>query len=247
MIRSRLIPVLLYHNKGFVKSFNFTDYKYLGDPINIIKIFNEKKANEIVIYDIDSQMPNHKIDFDMLAKASRESRMPICYGGGVKDARTAERLVSLGIEKISISSSAFTNINLLRDIAERVGKQSVVHTIDVKKKWNGKFEIFSSNGKVSTGKDLVGYLDRLNYDYIGEIVINSIERDGSRKGYDLSLINKTINYIGCHVTYSGGCSSVSNAHEVINEFGPLGLGASSEFVLQGKFNAVLISYPVQYF
>ena len=245
MVRSRFIPVLLYQNKGFVKSFGFKDYKYLGDPTNIIKIFNEKKANEILIYDIDSKNGNHEIDFLMLEKASRESRMPICYGGGVSSADIAEKLVSLGIEKVSLGAAALNNAELLKDIAHRIGKQSVVHTLDVRKKWNGKYEIYSSSGSVSTRIELISYLKSLNYDFIGEVVINSVDRDGTRKGYDTDLIQKTKDYIKCHVTYSGGCSSISNALDIMGSYGPLGLGVSSEVVFQGKYNAVLISYPSQ--
>ena len=133
-LRSRFIPILLYSNKGFVKTFNFKNPKYLGDPINVIKIFNEKKANEITIFDIDATSKGTEINFDLLRRISRESKMPVCYGGGVKDVETAEKLLSIGIEKISISSAAILDPTLIKKISKRIGKQSVVITLDVKKK-----------------------------------------------------------------------------------------------------------------
>lgn len=242
-LRSRFIPVLLYSDKGFVKTFNFKNPKYLGDPINVIKIFNEKMANEIIIFDIDASSKGTKINFDLLKKVSRESRMPVCYGGGVKDVETAEKLLSLGIEKISLSSAAVLNPKLIEKISSRIGKQSVVLTLDVKKKWSGSYEIYTNNGKTKTGITLSKFLDNIDYNFIGEVCINSIDRDGTNQGYDMGLIKKYYKTIKSHSTFVGGCNSINQITEIFNNYSPIGLGASSYVVLKGKFKAVLISYP----
>jgi cyclase len=242
-IRSRFIPVLLYSNNGFVKTFNFKNPKYLGDPINIIKIFNEKKANEITIFDIDASSKGTNINFDLLKKVSRESRMPVCYGGGVKDVEMAEKLLSIGIEKISLSSAAIFQPKLLEKISNRIGKQSVVLTLDVKKKWTGSYEIYLNNGTKNTGILLSKFLSSLDYNHVGEVCINSIDKDGSNDGYDLGLIKKYYGEIKSHATFVGGCSSTEDIINVFKDYFPIGLGASSYVVLKGKFKAVLISYP----
>lgn len=242
-LRSRFIPVLLYSNKGFVKTFNFKNPKYLGDPINVIKIFNEKSVNEITIFDIDVSSKGTKINFDLLKRVSRESRMPVCYGGGVKDVETAEKLLSIGIEKISLSSAAILNPKLIEVISNRIGKQSVVITLDVKKKWTGSYEIYLNNGKTNTGISLAEFLANLDYNYVGEVCVNSIDKDGTKSGYDLNLINKYYKEIKSHATFVGGCNSLNHITDIFKKYSPIGLGASSFVVLKGRFDAVLISYP----
>lgn len=244
-LRSRFIPVLLYSGKGFVKTFNFKDPKYLGDPINVIKIFNEKHANEITIFDIDASSKGTEINFDLLKRVSRESRMPVCYGGGVKDVETAEKLLSIGIEKISVSSAAILDLSLIEKISKRIGKQSVVITLDVKKKWTGSYEIHINNGKTNTGISLTKFLGNINYNFVGEVCINSIDKDGTNDGYDLNLIKKYYNEIKSHATFVGGCKSFNEITNIFQDFSPIGLGASSYVVLKGKFKAVLISYPTE--
>jgi len=242
-LRSRFIPVLLYSNKGFVKTFNFKDPKYLGDPINVIKIFNEKNVDEITIFDIEASSKGTKIDFDLLKRVSRESRMPVCYGGGVKDADTAEKLVSIGIEKISLNSGIIEDPTLIERIANRIGKQSVVITLDVKRKWTGAYEICTQNGRRNTGITLASFLEELDYNFIGEVCVNNIDRDGTNLGYDLNLIKKHYGLIKSHATFIGGCQSAEDITHIFDKYGPIGLGASSFVVLKGKFKAVLISYP----
>lgn len=244
-LRSRFVPILLYSNKGFVKTFNFKDPKYLGDPINVIKIFNEKKVNEITIFDIDATSKRTEINFDLLERVSRESKMPVCYGGGVKDVETAEKLLSIGIEKISISSAAILDPILIKKISDRIGKQSVVVTLDVKKKWNGTYEVYINNGKTNTGISLRKFLKNLDYNFVGEVCINSIDKDGTSNGYDLNLIKTHYNDIKSHSTFVGGCNSIDDITNIFKDYSPIGLGASSFVVLKGKFKAVLISYPTE--
>lgn len=244
-LRSRFIPVLLYSNKGFVKTFNFKNPKYLGDPINVIKIFNEKNTDEIIIFDIDASSKGTEINFDLLKRVSRESRMPVCYGGGVKDAETAEKLLSIGIEKISLSSAAVLDTTLIEKVANRIGKQSVVITLDVRKKRTGSYEIYINNGKTNTGIPLKKFLCNLDYNFVGEVCINSIDKDGTNEGYDLSLIKKHYHNIKSHATFVGGCNSVNEITNIFKDYSPIGLGASSFVVLKGRFKAVLISYPTE--
>jgi imidazole glycerol-phosphate synthase subunit HisF len=242
-LRSRFIPVLLYSNKGFVKTFNFKNPKYLGDPINVIKIFNEKNIDEIIIFDIDASSKRTEINFDLLKRVSRESRMPVCFGGGVKDAGTAEKLLSIGIEKISLSSAAVLDKTLIEKVANRIGKQSVVITLDVRKKWTGSYEIYINNGNTNTGISLKKFLSNLDYNFVGEVCINSIDKDGTNEGYDLSLIKKHYTDIKSHATFVGGCNSIDEITNIFKDYSPIGLGASSFVVLKGRFKAVLISYP----
>lgn len=214
-LRPRLVPVLLLSNNGLVKTKQFAGGKYLGDPINVVKIFNEKNVDELTILDINATAQNKEIDFQLLEKISKVSKMPICYGGGIKNATQAERILSLGVEKISLSSSVIENIKLLSEISNVIGKQSVVLTLDVKKK-RGKYLIYTINGSKNSKIDLCEYLSVLDYNNIGEVVINSIDRDGTKMGYDLSLIECTYKLIKSQVTYLGGCSSFDDITNVFD-------------------------------
>lgn len=241
-LRSRFIPTLLYSNKGFVKTFNFKNPKYLGDPINIIKIFNEKEVDELTIFDIDSSSQGKTIDYEFLKKLSRESKMPICYGGGITNADQAEKIISMGIEKISINTAYLNNPNILEEISKRVGSQSVVLTLDIKKKF-GNYFIYKLNGSLNTKKKLSDVLKSLNYHLVGEVVINCIHRDGTKEGFDINLIKQTYNLVKSNYTVVGGCSGFQEIEKIFSEYYPIGLGAGSFVVFKGKYNAVLISYP----
>lgn len=209
----------------------------------LLRFLMKKKADEITIFDIDATSKNTPINYELLAKIARESKMPICYGGGVKDVETAERLLSIGIEKISLSSAAIINPDLIMKISNKIGKQSVVITLDVKKSGYGIYEIYTNNGTKKMNISLNDYLNKINYNYVGEVCVNSIDRDGTETGYDLDLIHSTYNTIKSHVTYIGGCNNVEEVINIYNNYSPIGLGASSFVVLKGKFKAVLLSYP----
>lgn len=244
MLYPRIIPCLLVHKKGLVKTTKFKDPKYVGDPINAVKIFNEKEVDELIVVDIDATAEKRDPDYMMIENLAAECRMPICYGGGIKTIEQAQRIFSLGVEKIAISSIAIENPSLITEMAERVGNQSVVVVIDVKKKLlNGKYEVYTHNGTRSTGIDPVSFAREMQRLGAGEIVINSIDNDGGMKGYDITLIDKVKEAITIPLTVLGGAGSLDDLGGVINKHGIIGVAAGSLFVFKGKFRAVLINYP----
>ena len=243
MLRPRIIPCLLVSNKGLVKTVKFKDPKYVGDPINAVRIFNEKETDELVILDIDATRLNKEPDYRSIEFWASECRMPLCYGGGIKTVEQAQRIFSLGVEKIALSSEAVYNTKLISKLAKRVGRQSVVVVLDVKKKTFGGYELFTHNGSKSTGLNPVDFAKKCAQEGAGEIVVNSIDKDGTMKGYDLNLIRKIRDVIDTPMTVLGGAASLDDIGELINEFGIIGASAGSLFVFKGKYKAVLINYP----
>lgn len=243
MLRPRIIPCLLVQGKGLVKTINFTDPKYVGDPINAVKIFNEKEVDEIIVLDITSTVQNREPNYLMIKNLATECRMPLCYGGGVKTVEQANRIINLGVEKVAISSAAIENPALVSDIADQVGNQSVVVVLDVRKKKNGNYEIWTHNGKKATGRSPVEFSEQLENYGVGEIVINSIDNDGKMKGYDLDLAEKIRDVITVPLTILGGAGSLDDIKRLVDRFGIIGASAGSLFVFKGVYRAVLISYP----
>ena len=244
MLRSRIIPCLLVHKKGLVKTIQFKQSKYIGDPINAVKIFNEKEVDEIIVLDIDATVDDREPDFEMIKNIAIECRMPFCYGGGVTSVQQAQKIVQLGAEKVAFSYAATKNINLLKEVGNAIGQQSVVVVLDYKKKGLfGRLEIFTHNGKKSTGLDLFKYIKDLQDIGVGEIVLNSIERDGKMNGYDLDVVEKVRNIFDAPITLLGGAGSLSDIKKVINKFKIIGAAAGSLFVFKGNYKAVLINYP----
>lgn len=243
MLRPRIIPCLLVKDKGLVKTVHFKNPKYVGDPINAVRIFNEKQVDELTVLDIDASAENREPDYKMIENLAAECRMPLCYGGGVKTPEQAQRIFSLGVEKIAISSAAVEDPALVTRIAERVGSQSVVVILDVRKKLLGGYEVYINNGKKASGKnpfELVKQLEKLG---TGEIVINSIDHDGVMKGYDMNLAEKTRAITHLPLTVLGGAGSLEDIGRLISKFGIIGASAGSLFVFKGVYKAVLINYP----
>lgn len=243
MLAPRIIPCLLVHNKGLVKTVKFKDAKYVGDPINAVKIFNEKESDELIVLDIDATVEGREPDYKMIENLAAECRMPLCYGGGIKTVEQATRIFNLGVEKIALSSAVIENLKLVSDISKEVGSQSVVVVIDVKKKMFGGYDIYTHNGTKKTNIDLEKFIIELQSLGIGEIVINSIDNDGVMKGYDLSLIEKIKPLINVPMTVLGGAGSLDDIKILVEKFGILGCAAGSLFVFKGKYKAVLINYP----
>lgn len=243
MLRSRIIPCLLVHNKGLVKTVNFKDPKYVGDPINAVKIFNEKEVDELIVLDIDATVEKREPNFQMIKNLATECRMPLCYGGGVTSPEQAKKIIKLGAEKVALSSAAIENPELIKSIGEEVGVQSVVIIIDVKKKGLfGKYEVFTHNGKKSTGLNPIEFAEEMEAIGVGEIVINSIDQEGTMKGYDLKLFESIRKKISVPLTIMGGAGSADHIKEALNKFGIIGAAAGSLFVFKGKYRAVLIQY-----
>ncbi len=243
MLYPRIIPCLLVHNKGLVKTVKFKEGKYVGDPINAVKIFNEKEVDELMVLDIDASIEGRDPDYKMIENLAGECRMPLCYGGGIKTAEQAEKIFSLGVEKIAISSAVIDNPFLVKELAQKVGTQSVVVVLDVKKKMFGGYEVVTHNATKKTGIDPVKLTKELEELGIGEIVINSVDNDGVMKGYDFNIIDKIKEIATVPMTVLGGAGSIADVGEVIKKHGIIGVAAGSLFVFKGKYKAVLISYP----
>lgn len=243
MLRPRVIPSLLLQDNGLVKTVNFKNPKYVGDPINAVRIFNEKEVDELAIFDIDATSKGLEPNYSLIERIANQSRMPLCYGGGVKTVEQAQKIFGLGIEKIALSSAVLENPQLITQIAERVGSQSVIVVLDVKKKLFGGYEVFTHNGKKGTGINPMKFVEEAQRLGAGEIIINSIDQDGVMKGYDLGLIDKIREKISLPLTVLGGAGSLSDIKEVIDKHGIIGVAAGSLFVFKGIYKAVLINYP----
>lgn len=244
MLRSRIIPCLLVHNKGLVKTTSFKDAKYVGDPINAVKIFNEKEVDELIVLDIDATVENRGPDFELIKNLAVECRMPFCYGGGVTSVEQAKKIISLGAEKVALSSAAVYNVNILKAIGEAVGKQSVVVVLDVKKRGLlGSYEIFTHNGKKASGVKLKEFLKQINEIGIGEVVVNSIEDDGKMTGFDFKLFDIVRQIVDTPMTILGGAGSIDDIEKAVRRYKTVGVAAGSLFVFKGKYRAVLINYP----
>lgn len=245
MLRPRIIPCLLIHNNGLVKTVNFEDPKYVGDPLNAVKIFNEKEADELIVLDIDATVEDREPDFELIKNLASECRMPLCYGGGVKTPEQAKKIVNIGVEKVALSSAIVENPQLVKRLAEAIGAQSVVAVLDVKKTgfFTKSYEVFIHNGKKSTGLDPSKFSQKLEEFGVGEIVINSIDKDGVMDGYDFELLQEVRSSVEVPMSALGGAGSLDDIEELIEEFGIIGAGAGSLFVFKGKYKAVLINYP----
>ena len=244
MLRSRIIPCLLIQNKGLVKTVNFKDPKYVGDPINAVKIFNEKEVDELIVLDIDATKENRGPNLKMIKGLANECRMPFCYGGGITTVEQAKKIINLGAEKVALSYSALNNIRLCQEIGDVIGNQSVVVVLDVKKKKIfGGYDIYTHNGTKKSNWKLNDFISKLEEIGIGEIVINSIDNDGVMQGYDLPLIEGIREKCSMPITVIGGAGSLQHIKDLISKFKIIGAAAGSLFVFKGKYKAVLINYP----
>jgi imidazole glycerol-phosphate synthase subunit HisF len=244
MLRPRIIPCLLVKNGGLVKTVQFAKPKYVGDPINAVRIFNEKEVDELIVADIDASVLNREPDYGMIKNLAAECRMPLCYSGGVKKIEQVEKIISLGVEKVAMSSAVIGNPDLIAQAAEVVGNQSVVAVMDVKRSGrDGIYELWTHNGSKGTGICPIDFARRAQDLGAGEIVINSIDQDGTMKGYDLGLARSVREAVSLPITVLGGAGSLKDVGELISALGIIGAAAGSLFVFKGIYRAVLISYP----
>ena len=244
MLYPRIIPCLLIHNKGLTKTVKFKEGKYVGDPLNAVRIYNEKEVDELVVLDIDATVTNSEPDYQRIEKMAKECRMPLCYGGGITTAVQARKILSYGVEKIAISNAAINHPEVVTEMASAVGSQSVVVVMDVhKRRFTGKYELYTHNGTKATGLNPVPFAKDMQKRGAGEIVINSIDNDGMMQGYDMRLIENVKSEVSIPLTVLGGAGSLEDIGSVINRFGIIGVSAGSLFVFKGKYKAVLINYP----
>lgn len=244
MLRPRITPCLLVKDHGLVKTRQFKEPKYVGDPINAVRIFNEKEVDEIMVVDIDASVQQREPDYTLIKNLAAECRMPLCYGGGVKSVNQVERIIALGVEKVAISSAALEDPQLINSSAKVVGNQSVVVVLDVMRDpKTGKWEIFTHNATRATKRDPVDTAKQMEQLGAGEIILNSINRDGMMNGYDLELVHSVRKSVGVPMTVLGGAGSLKDIQALFASFGILGAAAGSLFVFKGVYRAVLINYP----
>ena len=229
-----------------MKTQQFKAPKYVGDPINAVKIFNEKESDELMVLDIDASANKAEPNYALIAKLAAECRMPLCYGGGVTTAAQASRIVDLGVEKVSVSAAAVNNPELLAEMAAAIGRQSVVAVIDVRSKaglFSKGYEVCTHNAKTAHKLDPVAFARQLQEAGAGEIVVNSIDRDGEMKGYDIKLARLLREQLRVPLTILGGAGSLDHISNLLEACGVIGAAAGSLFVFKGQYRAVLISYP----
>lgn len=245
MLSKRVIPVLLLKNKGLVKTVQFKNPVYVGDPINAVRIFNEKEVDELVFLDITASVNNTKPNYELITDIATECFMPFGYGGGITNIEQIKKLFQSGVEKVILNSVVYNNPKLITEAATIFGSQSIVCSIDVKRNLFGKHELYSHAGSKKQKVDLLSHIKQL-VDYgAGEIMINSIDRDGMMKGYDNELIKKITESINIPVVCCGGAGSMEHLKETADSTQVSGLAAGSLFVFHGKHKAVLINYPTQ--
>lgn len=244
MLRPRLIPCLLVHNQGLVKTVTFGDPKYVGDPINAVRIFNEKVVDELMVLDIDATRQDRAPDYRMIANLANESRMPLSYGGGVRTVEQVQQIIGLGVEKVACSAAAVANPGLISDAAERVGSQSIIVVIDIRKLGMlRRAEVVTHNATRRTGLDPAKFIREVEQRGAGEVVINFVDCDGTMAGYDLDLVETLRAQTSLPVTILGGAGSLDHVVALWRAQGIIGAAAGSLFVFKGKYRAVLINYP----
>jgi len=243
MFLPRIIPVLLLKGKGLVKTVKFKDPRYIGDPINAVKIFNDLKADELVFLDITASKEGRTISLEVVKDISEEAYMPFAVGGGINSLSTVEKILETGCEKVVINTALHVNPGFIQDVADHFGSQSLVLSIDVRKNFLGKYEIYTHSGTIKSKSKLDGTVQLAADLGAGEILINSIDLDGVMKGYDLKLVNLVSEIAECPTVACGGAGSYQDLADGYYKGGAHSLAAGSLFVYHGPRNAVLINYP----
>ena len=242
MIINRVIPCLLLKGDGLVKSLKFKDPKYIGDPINAVKILNTKEVDELIFLDIMASKLGHTPNYEMIANIAMECFMPFCYGGGIRSVDEAKRILNIGAEKVSINAAALRDTEFIKRLSKQVGSQSVVISMDVKKTFLGRYELFDHSENKPFKSDPAGYAKKMEESGAGEILINSVDRDGTMSGYDLELVKTIADQVSIPVIACGGAGGLLHFKQAVAS-GASAVAAGSMFVFIGKHKAVLINYP----
>lgn len=245
MISFRVIPVLLISQNGLVKTRRFKEPIYIGDPINAIKIFNEKEVDELILLDIDASKEGRGPDFSLIEQIASECFMPLGYGGGIKSREEANKLFSIGIEKIIFNTTAYTSPSLISEIAKEVGSQSIVVSIDYKKNFFGIPKLFSHCGATPPALAILEYAKYIQGIGVGEIMLHCVDRDGEMNGYDLNVLKQVASSLEIPVIACGGAGSISHLLEGVKDGNASAVAAGSMFVFHGPLRGVLINYPSQ--
>lgn len=242
MLKNRVIPCLLLRNGGLVKTLKFADPKYVGDPINAIRIFNDKEVDELMVLDITASKDKKEPNYDLIEQFASECFMPLCYGGGIKTVEQARKIFALGVEKVCIQTSVLEDLSLITQCAEQFGNQSILVSIDVKKDWLGKAKLYSAAIGKTISKPWTEFLQEAVKAGAGEIVLNAVDRDGTLKGMDIDLIKQASKSISVPLVAVGGAGSLQDIKAAVDA-GASAVSAGAFFVFQGPHRAVLITYP----
>jgi len=244
MLRSRVIPSLLLRDGGLVKTVRFANPKYVGDPLNAVRIFNEKEVDELIISDISATVDQREPDYRLISQIASQCRMPLCYSGGITSLDQIQRIIGLGVEKVGIGSAAISNPHLLEEASACVGSQSIVGILDVKKSGLfSRYQVVSHNSKRQSGFSPADLALKYQSLGAGEILLVSVDRDGTMHGYDHTLIKLVRDAVSVPLSVLGGASSLQDIRELVTRYGLIGAAAGSLFVFKGKYRAVLIQYP----
>lgn len=242
MLSPRITPVLLVKDGALIKTVRFAQARYIGDPLNAVRIFNEKEVDELVVLDIGATTDRTPVNMDLAEHLAAECRMPLCYGGGVKSVEQADEIVSMGIEKVAISSAVVEQPDLVGAMARSIGSQSVVVALDAKLRAQGRYEVMTHNGRRGTGQEVADIAKQVEAHGAGEILINAIDNDGVMDGYDLRLAKRVRSSVSLPMTVLGGAGSPEHVRQLIEALGIVGAAAGSMFVFKGPYRAVLINY-----
>lgn len=245
MHRTRVIPSLLLKDRGLVKTVKFKDPKYIGDPINTVKIFNDKEVDELVLLDITATIDQRNPNFELISEIASECFMPLAYGGGINCIEDIKQILSLGVEKVVINSYAFDNPGFIREAAIRFGSQSIVVSIDVKKNVFGRYEVFTHGGRKATKQNPVDFAKKMQDSGAGEILLNSIDMDGTMKGYDIELIKSVSQKLEIPLIACGGAGKLEDLSDAATKGGASAVSAGSYFIFKGPHRAVLVNFPTQ--
>ena len=245
MKRIRVIPVLLLQNGGLVKTIKFKKPNYIGDPINAVKIFNEKEVDELVFLDIEATKLGKEPDYNKIEEIASECFMPLGYGGGIQNIEQVKRIIGIGVEKVILNSSVTQNPELISKIAKIYGNQCAVVSVDVRKDMFGKYICYINSGKNKIKQKIIDFVKFLENEGAGEIILTSIDREGTFKGYDIDLIKKVSENVNIPVVANGGASKIEDFTNAIKNGGASAVAAGSFFVYKSKNRGVLINYPSQ--
>lgn len=240
----RVIPVLLLQNSGLVKTQKFKNPKYVGDPINAVKIFNEKEVDELIFLDISATQENRKPNYKLLNEIATECFMPLCYGGGINSINDIKNVINAGVEKVSINTAAIENPEFIKEASDKYGSSTIIVSIDIKKNFWGKKTIHTYSASKNTGIDPIKFAQKMQEYGAGELLINSVDNDGFMKGYDLEVVRKISGEVDIPVIACGGAGNLQHLKQAI-EHGASAVAAGSMFVFHGPHRAVLINYPSQ--
>lgn len=243
MALPRVIPILLLRNKGLVKTIKFKDQKYIGDPINTVKIFNEKQVDELAFIDIDASKEQREPNYEFLKEIASECFMPLSYGGGITTLRQIRTLIQSGIEKIIINHQALVDPEFIKSAVESFGSSTIIGAMDIKKNFFGTYQVYSHVSSKTLSIEPVEHAKALNNLGVGELLVNNVDRDGMMTGYDLNIIKEVSGAVSIPVIACGGAANIDDIDKVVNEANASAAAAGSMFVYRGKHRAVLITYP----